>query len=73
MLETSNQRIARLAIDYYRGLERNMASEHTVRVVMVKGAQVIEFTIHPEEMRIVEQLLDRLKVYSIEPIDIRYF
>ena len=50
-----------------------MASEHTVRVVMVKGNEVITFNIHAEEMRIVEQLIDRLKVYAQEKLEVRYF
>ena len=50
-----------------------MVTKHEVRVVMVKGTEVLEFKIHAEEMRIVEQLIDRLRVYSIDEISVRYF
>lgn len=47
--------------------------KRTVRVVMIKGTEVLEFNIHAEELRIVEQLIDRLKVYSVDEITVRYF
>lgn len=47
-------------------------TEHTVTVRIKKGEEEIKFPIRAEEMRIVEQLLDRLKVYSTEPLEVRY-
>lgn len=44
-----------------------------VWIVITEANHAIVIHIRAEEMRVVEQLIDRLKIYSIEPIEVRYF